>query len=98
MIDARPSDTWSGSLFIALLRRHGLQPTRYSGQRRTTIMARVGKIYVDSTFWPEFEQFQAVLHEHFDTVTKRVIGQALGEAGSEVEERDGPGDAEALRL
>jgi hypothetical protein len=83
------TDTWSRSLFIALLRRHSLKPYRYYGQRRTTVMVRVAKTYVDTTLWPEFEQFQAVLHEHFATVTKRIIDQALGETGEEVEERAG---------
>ena len=89
------ADTWSRSLFIALLRRHGLKPYRYYGQRRTTVMVKVAKTYVDTALWPEFEQFQAVLHEHFATVTARVIGQALGEAEIEVEVRGGAGAAGA---
>lgn len=83
------ADTWSRSLFVALLRRHGLKPYRYHGQRRTTVMVKVTKTYVDTTLWPEFQQFQALLHEHFATVTKRVIGQALGESEGEVEVREG---------
>ncbi len=31
-------DAWSKALFIALLRRSGIDPYRYSGQRRTTVM------------------------------------------------------------
>ncbi len=83
------ADTWSRSLFVALLRRHGLKPYRYHGQRRTTVMVRVAKTYVDTTLWPEFQQFQVVLHEHFATVTKRVISQALGDAEGEIEVREG---------
>ena len=90
------ADTWSRSLFIALLRRHRLKPYRYCGQRRTTVMVKVTKTYVDTTLWPEFEQFQALLHEHFATVTKRVIGQALGEADVEVEVRAGSDGAGVL--
>jgi len=90
------ADPWSRSLFVALLRRHGLKPYRYKGQRRTTIMVRVARTYVDATLWPEFEQCQAVLHEHFASVTKRVIRQALGDADGDVEERDGSGHAGAL--
>ena len=58
-------------------------------------MVKVAKTYVDTALWPEFEQFQAVLHEHFATVTARVIGQALGEAEIEVEVRGGAGAAGA---
>jgi hypothetical protein len=83
------ADAWSQRLFVALLRRHGLRPYRYHGQRRTTIMVRVAKSFIDRTLWPEFEQAQAVLHEHFEAVTRRVIAQAMGETSDEVEVREG---------
>lgn len=84
------TDAWSRLLFVAVLRRHGLKPYRYHGQRRTTVMVRVAKSYVDATLWPEFLQLQTVLHEHFEAVTKRVIAQAIGADAGEVELRDGP--------
>ena len=83
------ADAWSRSLFIALLRRCGLSPYRYRGQRHTTVMVRVTKSYVDETLWPEFQQLREVLHEHFATVTKRVIAQALGTEDGDVEMREG---------
>jgi hypothetical protein len=84
------TDAWSRSLFIAVLRRHALRPYRYRGQRRTTVMVRVVKSYVDATLWPEFLQLQTVLHEHFEAVTKRVIAQAIGTEDDDVELREGP--------
>lgn len=90
------SDAWSQSLFLALLRRHGLTPYRYHGQRYSTVMVQVTKTFVDTTLWPEYEQLQAVLHEHFETVTRRVIAQALGETNGDVEERDRPGPVGAI--
>ena len=89
------ADTWSRSLFIAILRRHGLTAYRYRGQRGTTVMVKVAKTYVDSTLWPEFQQLQAVLHEHFATVTKRVVAQVLGDAEGPVEVREESGAANA---
>lgn len=83
------TDAWSRSLFIALLRRHGLRAYRYRGQRHTTVMVRVTRAFVDETLWPEFQQSQAVLHEHFAAVTKRVIAQAIGTDDAEVEVREG---------
>jgi len=83
------TDSWSRSLFIALLRRYGLKPYRYSGQRQTTVMVRVTQTFLDQTLWPEFQQFQAVLHEHFEAVTKRVIARAIGPKDAEVEIREG---------
>ena len=85
------ADAWSRSLFIAVLRRHGLKPYRYHGQRRTTVMVKVPKPYVDGTLWPEFRQLQTVLHEHFEAVTKRVIAQAMGTEDSDVELRQEQG-------
>ncbi|MFM7641239.1 MAG: hypothetical protein ACKO45_06775 [Cyanobium sp.] len=35
------ADQWSRHLFVALLRRYGVQPYRYRGRRRTTVMARI---------------------------------------------------------
>lgn len=81
------TDAWSRSLFIALLRRYGLKPYRYSGQRRTTVMVKVARTFLDQTLWPEFQQFQTVLHEHFEAVTKRVIAIAIGEHDGQVELR-----------
>ena len=66
-----------------------LSPYRYGGQRHTTVMVRVTKSYVDETLWPEFQQLQEVLHEHFATVTKRVIAQVLGTEDGDVEMREG---------
>jgi hypothetical protein len=81
------SDGWSKSLFIALLRRYGLKPYRYRGQRRTTVMVRVTKTFVDEVLWPEFQEINDTLRAHLEAVTQRIVAQAIhGEAG-EVEER-----------
>jgi hypothetical protein len=82
------TDPWSRSLFIAILRRHGLRPYRYHGQRRTTVMVRVGASFVDRTLWPEFQESQDVLHQHFDTVAQRVIAEAVGKTDEDVEVRE----------
>jgi hypothetical protein len=83
-------DAWSASLFTALVRRYGLKPYRYRGQRRTTVMVKITRVFVDETLWPEFCQFQALLHEHFGAVTDRVIAQAIDGDNSAVELRPGP--------
>ena len=83
------ADAWSRSLFVAVVRRHGLKPYRYRGQRRTTLMVKVVKSFLDETLWPEFVQLQVVLHEHFAVVTKRVIAEAMGAEDADVDEREG---------
>lgn len=82
-------DRWSKSLFIALLRRYGINPYRYSGQRRTTVMARVTRTFVDEVLWPEFQELNTTLRTHLESITKRVIAQAIHGDQGEAEERPG---------
>ncbi len=82
-------DTWSRTLFIALLRRYEIPPYRYPGQRRTTVMARVSRRFVEDVLWPEFGELNAVLREHLETVTKRVVTQAIHGSDAEVGVRMG---------
>ncbi len=81
------SDQWSRHLFVALLRRYGIQPYRYRGQRRTTVMARLSRSFVNDTLWPEYQELQQTLAAYFDALTDRVIEQALEVKAGEAEER-----------
>ena len=82
------SDLWSRKLFVALLRRYDLKPYRYRGQRRTTVMVRVPKGFVDETLWPEYQELSQSLHAYLDDVTERVIREEIHGDSSEVEERN----------
>jgi tRNA nucleotidyltransferase (CCA-adding enzyme) len=79
-------DGWSRRLFVALLRRHGINPYRYRGQRRTTVMVRVPRRFVDETLWPEFEKLSATLRTFLDDITERVIRESVFADDSEAEE------------
>jgi hypothetical protein len=80
-------DQWSRKLFVALLRRYGLDPYRYSGQRRTTVMVRLPSGFVDDTLWPEFLELNRELHAYLDHVTQRVIAAGVFADESEAEVR-----------
>jgi hypothetical protein len=80
-------DAWSRSLFVALLRRYEVEPYRYRGQRRTTVMARVTRTFASEVLWPEFQQLNETLREHLESVTHRVIQQAIHGDDAEVCER-----------
>ena len=82
-------DAWSKSLFIALLRRYGIEPYRYSGQRRTTVMARVTRTFAEEVLWPEYQQLNATLRAHLESVTQRVIARAIHGDQADAEERPG---------
>ncbi len=71
------SDNWSKRLFIALLRRYAIKPYRYSRQRRTTVMARVPRSFVNDTLWPEFLELSKVLKTYLDEMTDRVIAEGV---------------------
>lgn len=82
-------DAWSKSLFLALLRRYGLEPYRYRGQRRTTVMVRVTRTFADQVLWPEFRELDATLREHLESVTRRIIATAIHGDARDAEERPG---------
>jgi len=82
------ADDWSNRLFRAVCRRYELKPYRYSGQRYTTVMARVSKGFVDQTLWPEFEALSKTLREHLESVTARVIEEVLQTEDKEAEVRE----------
>lgn len=80
----RLADPWSRRVFVALLRRYGIEPYRYKGQRRTTVVARASKAFVEETLWPEFEEIAKTLRDYLDEVTGRVIESSIHGDGSEV--------------
>lgn len=83
-------DRWSHRLLVALLRRYGIAPYRYRGQRYTTVMARLPKRFVNETLWPEFVELNGTLTNYIAEVTARVIAEGIGADSSEVEERPEP--------
>ena len=80
-------DRWSRHLFVALMRRYGIRPYRYRGQRQSTVMARLNRSFVNDTLWPEFLELKGTLAAYFDALTDRVIDQALEVQASEAEEQ-----------
>lgn len=84
------ADMWSRRVFVALLRRYGIQPYRFRGQRHTTVMARVSKRFVDETLWPEFQSVSATLRSYLEEVTTRVVSQVIHADVSEAAEVDEP--------
>ncbi len=79
------TDMWSRKVFVALLRRYGIRPYRFSGQRYTTVMAKVSKRFVDETLWPEFQEISKTLQSYLSGVTDRVVHQVIHQDSSEAE-------------
>ena len=83
----RLTDVWSRRLLLALMRRYGIRPYRYAGQRHTTVMARAPRGFVDQTLWPEFVELDEVLRRYLEETTERVIREGLESDISEAEVR-----------
>lgn len=81
-------DVWARKLFMAMLRKAGLEPFRMRGQRRTTIMVHGRKSLVE-LIWKEFLEANKTLAEYLSEVTDRVIRESLGEV-QEDEARERP--------
>ncbi len=85
------TDMWSRKVFTALLRRYDLVPYRYKRQRRTTVMVKVSKKFVDETLWPEFRELSETLSAYLSEVTDRVVREVIHKDSSEAEVVEEPG-------
>ena len=79
-------DQWSRHLFIALCRRYGLQPYRYHRQRRTTVMVRAPRRFIDEVLWREFCDLATDLQDYLHEVTLRVIREEVYADTSDAQE------------
>lgn len=81
------SDPWERKLFMALCRRYGLEPFRYSRMHRQTLVVLVPKSFVNTVLWPEFEQLAEALRSHLSSITDRIIREEVHNETREAEER-----------
>jgi hypothetical protein len=79
-------DTWSRQLFTALCRRYGLNPYRYHRQRRTTVMVRAPKRFLEQVLWREFKDLNADLQAYLHEVTLKVIREEVFADASDAQE------------
>ena len=80
-------DQWNRRLFAALCRRYGLMPYRYPRQRRTTVVVRAPRSFIDKTLWPEYIQIEKALHEYLNEATERIIREEVFGNSDEAEEQ-----------
>jgi len=79
-------DTWSRNLFLALCRRYGISPYRYPRQRRTTVVLRAPRRFVEDVLWPEFRELDTELRNYLQEVTQRMIREEVFADTSEAPE------------
>jgi len=83
-------DTWSRHLFLALCRRYGISPFRYPRQRRSTVVLRAPRGFVEDVLWPEFRELDAELRSYLQEVTLRMIREDVFADTSEAPEVNAP--------
>lgn len=76
-------DVWSRRLFAALCRRYGLQPYRYSRQKRTTVVVTLPRRFVDDVLWPAFQQLDMALAIFLKEGAQRAIHDEIHVDSSE---------------
>jgi hypothetical protein len=79
-------DTWSRHLFLALCRRYGISPYRYPRQRRTTVVLRAPRRFVEDVLWAEFRELDTELRNYLQEVTQRMIREEVFADTSEAPE------------
>jgi hypothetical protein len=78
-------DSWSRHLFLALCRRYGLKPYRYRRQRRSTIMVRAPRGFLEP-LWREFRELDTELQAYLQEVTLKLIREEVDADTSEAPE------------
>ena len=79
-------DPWSRQLFIALCRRYGLNPYRHHRQRRTTIMVRAPRRFIEQVLWREFADLNGDLQAYLHEVTLKIIREEVHGDTSDAQE------------
>lgn len=80
------SDPWSHQLFVALCRRYGLRPFRYSRMHRQSVVVQGPRSFVDGVLWPEFEELSVALTSHLGEITDRIIREEVHASIQDAEE------------
>ncbi len=82
-------DPWSRKLFVALARRYGLKPYRLPRMKRQSVVVRAPRSFIDSVFWPEFQELNQALSNYLVDVTDRLIREEVHANTAEAVEGSG---------
>src|SRR5262249_7995940 len=79
-------DPWSRQLFIALCRRYGIKPYPYPRQRRTPLLVRAPRAFVEQVLWREFAELDNDLRTYLHEVTLKIIREEVFADTSDAQE------------
>lgn len=83
-------DPWARQLFIALCRRYGLRPFRYSRMHRQSVLVKGPPSVIGHVLWPEFQELSAALTAHLTAITSKIIREEVHEAEQDADEIEDP--------
>lgn len=66
---------WDKKLLIAICRKYGVKPYRYSRQKYTTVMVNVNKKFLDEILWKEFLEYSDLLNILVSEITDDLISK-----------------------
>lgn len=78
------TERWSRHLFIALCRRYSIKPYRYYRQKRSSIMVKAPKRFIDEVLYPEFNALDHELFLHISKITMDIIKTEIYDDTSEI--------------
>lgn len=80
-------DPWKRQLFLALCRRHGVEPFRRYRQRYSTVMFNCAPSIAKQILWPQYLELSKLLHQYLDEATRDIISQSVHADLSEATEQ-----------
>ncbi len=73
------TDAWTRRVLLALAYRYGLEPYRYQGQRRSTVVLSAPEPFFRDVFLPQYDRLVAVLTTQLTAVTDQVVTEVLSQ-------------------
>lgn len=64
---------WHKKLLLAICGKYGIKPYRYKGQKYTTVMVKIDKVFLNDVLWKEYIEYSELLEKIVDEVTQNVI-------------------------
>lgn len=76
-------DAWGVKLFLAICRKHGIQPYRYPRQRRTTLVVNAPRRVIEEVIVPEYRALREELIGYFNDTLDQLISGSMESDGDD---------------
>ncbi len=66
-------DNWHKKLLLAICRKYGVRPYRYSRQKYTTVMVNINEKFLNDVLWKEYTEYARHLEVLVEEITDNLI-------------------------